>query len=63
MMDIPFAMHEAEMARQERLQKRLIAIIIILILLLTGTNIGWIVYESQFTEEVTEQTVTQDANN
>lgn len=38
--------------------RRLIAVIITLVILLVGSNIAWIVYESQF-EEVVE-TVTED---
>lgn len=30
--------------------KRLVAVIIILITLLVGSNIAWVIYESQFTE-------------
>ena len=42
--------------------KRLVVVIIILILALIGTNIAWIVYENQFADEITEQTVTQRAD-
>ena len=40
--------HESDMARQERTIKRLFIIILLLIVLLVGTNAGWIWYESQF---------------
>lgn len=49
---IPFHSHEMDMDRAERANKRLWIIIIILIVALIGTNAGWIVYESQFTDEV-----------
>lgn len=50
---IPYFAHEGEMNRAERANKRLWIIIIILIIALVGTNVGWIIYESQFTEVVT----------
>ena len=53
---VPYVVHESAMARAERHSKRLVAIIILLILLLVGSNIGWLVYESSF-EEVTESYV------
>jgi hypothetical protein len=34
--------------RHLRREKRLIAIIVLVIVLLVGSNIGWLVYESQF---------------
>ena len=40
--------YESAMARMERANKRNFIIIIILILALTATNAGWIIYESQF---------------
>lgn len=50
---IPYFAHEGEMNRAERANKRLWIIIIILIIALVGTNAGWIIYESQFSEVVT----------
>ena len=50
---IPYFAHEGEMSRMERTNKRLWILIIILIVALIGTNAGWIIYESQFTEVVT----------
>lgn len=45
---IPYIVHEGAMSRMERVNKRLIAIIVLLIVLLVSSNIAWIVYESQF---------------
>lgn len=45
---IPFAAHQAEMSRSERQHKALVWIIVLLILLLVGSNVGWLIYESQF---------------
>lgn len=62
---IPFAAHESAMARAERQFKRLIAVIILLIVLLVGSNAGWLWYESQFevVEEATTETYTIDQDN
>ena len=40
--------------RHLRREKRFVAIIVLLVLLLVGSNIGWLIYESQF--EVVEET-------
>ena len=45
--------------RHLRREKRFIAIIVLLIVLLVGSNIGWLVYESQY-EVVEETTITQE---
>lgn len=58
---VPYIVHEGEMARKERTEKRLWVVIIILILALVGSNAGWIWYESQW-EEVTTTTYEQQAD-
>lgn len=50
------AVHDADMARMERANKRLWIVVLVLLILLTATNAAWLWYESQF-EEVT---VTQE---
>ena len=50
---IPYFAHEGEMSRMERANKRLWIVVLVLIVCLVGSNVGWLVYESQFTEEVT----------
>ena len=42
--------------RHLRREKRFVAIIVLLILLLVGSNVGWLIYEGQFeaVEETTE---------
>ena len=61
---VPYVAHEFAMARAERQSKRLVAVIILLILLLVGSNIGWLVYNSQFeVAGIWEQEVIQDADN
>lgn len=55
--NVPYVVHESAMARAERQSKRLVAVIILLILLLVGSNIGWLVYESQFETVETNETI------
>lgn len=55
---VPYVVHEADMARQERTIKRLWILLLVLIVLLAGSNAAWIYYESQFVDETT--TVEQD---
>ena len=60
---IPFAAHESAMARAERHIKALIWVIVLLIVLLVGSNGAWLWYENQFEvveETTTETIVTQD---
>lgn len=59
--DIPYIVHESAMARMERHLKRLWITILVLIVLLVGTNGLWIWYESQF--EDVYQEVVQEADN
>lgn len=49
--------------RHERREKRLVWVIVLLIVLLVGSNIGWLVYESQFetVETSTEESIVVDA--
>ncbi len=49
---VPYAVHESAMARQERTIRRLWILLLVLVVLLVGTNALWIWYESQF-EDVT----------
>lgn len=45
---IPYIVHEGAMSRMERVNKRLIAIIVLLIVLLVSSNIAWLIYESKY---------------
>ena len=45
---VPFIVHEGMMARAERTAKRLWITILLLIVLLVGTNAGWIWYCNQW---------------
>ena len=62
--NVPYVVHESAMAMAERQNKRLVWVIVLLIVLLVGSNIGWLVYNSQFEiVETTEETIieaTQD---
>ena len=63
--DVPYIVHEASMARSERTVKRLWATIILLILLLVGSNAAWIWWDNQW-ETVESWEITQeneDGNN
>ena len=57
---IPYIVHEGAVSRMERVNKRLIAIIVLLIVLLVSSNIAWMVYESQFEMCNVEQDVDQE---
>ena len=48
--------------RHLRREKRFVAIIVLLILLIVGSNVGWMIYESQFeiVEETMKTIITQD---
>ena len=61
--NVPYVVHESAMARAERQTKRLVAVIILLIVLLVGSNIGWMVYENSFEDYVITQEVEQEADN
>lgn len=56
---VSFAAFESAMLRLERANKRLWVIVLLLIVLLFGTNAAWLHYEAQW-ETVSETTVTQD---
>jgi hypothetical protein len=51
--------------RHENREKRYIGVIVLLIVLLVATNIGWLIYESSFetVETVEEYNISQDAEN
>lgn len=59
--NIPYIAYEATMSRFERINRRLWIAVILLIILLVGSNIAWLIYESQF-ERYEETTIdaTQD---
>lgn len=60
---VPYMVHEGDMARMERSNKRLWIVIILLILLLVGSNLCWIYYESSFEDVVITQENADGYNN
>lgn len=60
---VPYVVHEADMARQERTIKRLWILLLVLIVLLAGSNGAWIYYESQWEPyETTSTEIEQDTD-
>ena len=57
---LPYYVHEGEMARLERANKRWFIAFIIVLAMLFVTNAGWIVYESQFETYNYEQETRSD---
>lgn len=57
--DVPYIVHEAEMARMERVNARLFWAWIVTLILLAGCVAGFIWYEAQW--EVVETQVTQES--
>ena len=54
---IPYFVHEMEMTRLERINKRLWIFLLVLLFALVGTNAGWIIYESTYSTYEVEQEV------
>ena len=57
---ITFFEHEAEVARQKRHIKRLSIFCAVIFAAFVFSNLGWIIYESQY--QKVQTTVTQDAS-
>ena len=60
MKDVPYIVFETELARLERIIKREFLIIVIVLIMLVGTNACWLYYESQF--ETFQTVTTQEAD-
>ena len=60
---VPYIVHEGMMARAEITIKRLWITILLLIVLLVGTNAGWIWYQSQFEDIAISQENEDGYNN
>ena len=52
---IPYIVHERDMARTDRTVRRLWVALIIAIVAALASNIGWLIYESQFETYTTTQ--------
>ena len=59
---VPYIVHESAMARAERSAKRLWAVVILLIVLLVGSNGAWLWYESQFETVETTEVIQENAD-
>lgn len=60
---VPFAVHEADMARMERTVKRLWILLLVLVVLFVGSNLAWVWYESRFEDSVeTSYDIEQDTD-
>lgn len=57
---VPYTVYETAQARNEKREKRYFTIILVLIVLLVGTNAAWLWYESQFETVTTVQEVLQE---
>ena len=57
---VPYAVHESDMARQERTIRRVWIALLVVIVLFVGSNAFWIWRESQF--EIVEKTEVQMEN-
>lgn len=55
---VPYVVHETAMARNERNMKRLVVALVVAIVLAFATNIGWLIYESQY--ETVDYSCSQD---
>ena len=58
---MPIAQHEKDQNRLMKIIKWLVAVIALLIVLLVGSNIGWMVYENSFETVETVEEVIIDA--
>ena len=58
---IPYYVHEWEMFRMERINKRLFAAFLVVLVMLFVTNAAWIWYENQFEEIHIEQEGSTDS--
>lgn len=48
MTSVPYVVYESAMARNERTFKKMWSALILMVLLLIGSNVGWLIHESQF---------------
>jgi hypothetical protein len=53
---ISYYAHESIVARMERTTKRLFILCIIIFAAFVGTNLGWVIYESSYTDVVLTET-------
>lgn len=56
---VSYTVYEAAQARSDRRFKQMWITVLVLIVLLVGTNMGWLIHESQYEDVVT--TISQNA--
>lgn len=62
--DVPYIVHEADMSRLERTIHRLWILLLVMLILLVGSNVAWIVYENQFEDvSITAEQTADTGNN
>lgn len=57
---VPYVVFEGSMARAERHAKRLFIALVVAVLAIVGTNIGWLIYMNQY--DFTGYSYTQDGD-
>ncbi len=62
LINIPYIVHESEVARQERTIKRLWILSIVIFLAFVLSNGAWIVYESSYADTITTIEAEQDGS-
>ena len=55
MLTVPYVVHQSAAARQERQIRRMWIALIVAVAMLFASNIGWLIYESQFETITCEQ--------
>lgn len=60
---VPFVVHENLRAQMDLHARRLVRVIVLLIVLLVGSNIAWLVYEEQFETVRVQQEKERGVNN
>lgn len=62
MLTVPYVVHQSAAARQERQIRRMWIVLIVAVAMLFASNIGWLIYESQF-ETITYEQDGEGINN
>ena len=59
---VPYIAFEAEMSRHERIIKRLIGMLIVVIVLLFASNVGWLLFFNSFEIQTSEVSLESEDN-
>lgn len=60
--DVPYIVHEQDMARMQLANRRLWIALLLAMLIIAGSWIGFFIYESQYEDVYQTQTVDQEAD-